>query len=318
MKRQSVCLAVLVVDDDLASGMWLAMQIKVHGHKVSHVCSGIEALTLSEQQFFNLIMTDCYMAGMSGFELTQILRQRLATKNTMIVGMTASNSRVELNRGIAAGMDECLTKPLSKEKISKLIHDDRLQHIASLSNHTEKCHGMCPNIKNKKTYLRTMMPGFLDIPNRAVIKMNLEGSHSGTENIQLRKISVHASQGKRHHIEDISSSVWSSHIYKENAVVPQQAFLQAIWHTNGVDMRALEKAIALQDSTRVAHLAHKLRGIALVVGRADIADIADKVEKACQDMPIHALAQYAKKLRLSLVSFNQDIMVQLGYNKVPW
>ena len=315
MRRHSSCLAVLIVDDDLASGMWLATQVKAHGHQVWRVCSGSEALMLSEQHFFDLIMTDCYMQGMSGFELTQTLRQRLTTKKVVIVGMTASNCHAELARGIAVGMDECLTKPLSKEKISKLIHNDRFQHIASPSSCAENFRVMHTNesMQTKQTHLQTMVPGFLDRSNEA-IKMKLAGTHASAENIQLRKTSIDIDQEKRHYIDDISPLARIGNAYK-GRIAPQHAFLQAIWHANGVDMCALEKAITSQDSTCVAYLAHKLRGIALVAGRADIADIADKVEKACQHMPKSVLIQHAKKLHLSLVSFNQDIMAQLCYSK---
>lgn len=317
MRRRSSCLAVLIVDDDLASGMWLSTQIKAHGHQVWRVCSGSAALMLSEQHFFDLIMTDCYMQGMSGFKLTQTLRQRLTTEKVVIVGMTASNCRAVLARGIAVGMDECVTKPLSKEKISKLIHSDRFQHITSPSSCAENFRVMYTNelMQTKQTHLQTMMPGFLDRSNEA-IKMKLAGTRASAENIQLRKTSIDIDQERRHYIDDISPLVRTGRAYKER-IAPQQqhAFLEAIWHANGVDMCALEKAITSQDSTRVAYLAHKLRGIALVAGRADIADIADKVEKACQNMPKSVLIQHAQKLHLSLVSFNQDIMVQLCYSK---
>lgn len=316
MRRHSSCLTVLVVDDDLASGMWLSTQIKAHGHQVWRVCSGSEALMLSEQHSFDLIMTDCYMQGMSGFELTQTLRQRLTTEKVLIVGMTASNSRAELARGIAAGMDECFTKPLSKEKISKLVRNDAFQHIASPSSYTENFPVMHTNeepVQSKQTHLQAMMPEFLDRPDEA-IKMKLEGAHASAENIQLKKTSIDIAQEKRHYIDDISPLACTGDAYK-GRIAPQYAFLQAIWHANGVDMCALEKAITSQDSKRVAYLAHKLRGIALVAGRVDIADIADKVEKACQHMPESVLTQHAKKLHLSLVSFNQDIMAQLCYSK---
>lgn len=314
MRKPSSCLTVLVVDDDSISGMWLSAQIKAHGHQVWCACSGIEALVLSEQHCFDLIMTDCYMQGMSGFELTQTLRQRLTKRKVTIIGMTASNSSVELNRGIAAGMDECLTKPLSKEKIRKLIHDGELQSISSSSYCAKNVHAMRPNIsiKNNNTPLRALVPELLYKRFDRESKMNLEWTYSSNENIQLRQVPINLNQAKWHHLEDISFSACPDNTYKEESpVAPRHAFLQAIWHTNGIDMRALENAIASQDSTHVAHLAHKLRGIALVAGRADIADVADKVEKACQHIPVHALTQQAKKLRLSLANFNRDILAQL-------
>lgn len=314
MKKPSPCLAVLIVDDDSVSGMWLSAQIKAYGHQVWCARSGVEALMLSEQRCFDLIMTDCYMQGMSGFELTQTLHQRLTKRKVMIIGMTASNSRVELNRGIAAGMDECLTKPLSKEKIRKLIHDAELQSIVSSFGCAKNFHAMRPNISTQRKHaqLRAMVQEFLDGRPDKEVKINLEWAHSSASNIQLRQASPPTGQGKQH-VEGTSSNRYK----QERAVAPRYAFLQAIWHTNGTDMRALENAIASQDSTHVAHLAHKLRGVALVAGRADIADLADKVEKACQHMPVQALTQQAKKLRLSLVNFNRDILAQLCCGKVP-
>ncbi|WP_426698020.1 response regulator [Aeromonas hydrophila] len=108
-------LRVLVVDDNHANQVLLRQQLKHLGHEVSVRGNGAEALRALQNQDFELIITDCQMPLMDGFELTRRLRARGHT--LPIWGFTAHATARERERCLAAGMDECLYKPIGLARL---------------------------------------------------------------------------------------------------------------------------------------------------------------------------------------------------------
>ncbi|AZU49032.1 virulence sensor protein BvgS [Aeromonas hydrophila] len=108
-------LRVLVVDDNHANQVLLRQQLKHLGHEVSVRGNGAEALRAIQNQDFELIITDCQMPLMDGFELTRRLRARGHTRP--IWGFTAHATARERERCLAAGMDECLYKPIGLARL---------------------------------------------------------------------------------------------------------------------------------------------------------------------------------------------------------
>ncbi|WP_421160446.1 response regulator [Aeromonas dhakensis] len=108
-------LRVLVVDDNHANQVLLRQQLKHLGHEVCVRGNGAEALQASQSQPFDLVITDCQMPLMDGFELTRRLRARGHT--LPIWGFTAHATARERELCLAAGMDECLYKPIGLARL---------------------------------------------------------------------------------------------------------------------------------------------------------------------------------------------------------
>ncbi|MBO2902319.1 response regulator, partial [Aeromonas dhakensis] len=108
-------LRVLVVDDNHANQVLLRQQLKHLGHEVCVRGNGAEALQASQSQPFDLVITDCQMPLMDGFELTRRLRARGHTQP--IWGFTAHATARERELCLAAGMDDCLYKPIGLARL---------------------------------------------------------------------------------------------------------------------------------------------------------------------------------------------------------
>ncbi|MCJ2369675.1 response regulator, partial [Aeromonas dhakensis] len=108
-------LRVLVVDDNHANQVLLRQQLKHLGHEVCVRGNGTEALQASQSQPFDLVITDCQMPLMDGFELTRRLRARGHT--LPIWGFTAHATARERELCLAAGMDDCLYKPIGLARL---------------------------------------------------------------------------------------------------------------------------------------------------------------------------------------------------------
>lgn len=113
-------LKVLAVDDHRANRLLLKHQLISCGHQVTEAENGEQALACWRRANFDLIITDCCMPGMDGLALTQAVRQQQQTP-IKIIGLTAYAQPEERVRCLAAGMDDCLFKPLSMAGLERQL-----------------------------------------------------------------------------------------------------------------------------------------------------------------------------------------------------
>lgn len=112
-------LRVLVVEDNVINQLILRDQLQELGCEVVLACDGLEALALWHAAEFDLVLTDVNMPRMNGYELASQLRQRDAT--LPIIGATANAMREEGDRCQAAGMDQCLIKPVTLRALHQAL-----------------------------------------------------------------------------------------------------------------------------------------------------------------------------------------------------
>ncbi|MEB0140759.1 transporter substrate-binding domain-containing protein [Undibacterium sp. CCC2.1] len=119
-------LTVLVVDDNKSNRIVLEQQLEFLGHQVSVAADGREAMQLWSPGSFDLVITDCNMPHLSGYELAQTIR---SIENdlpdlspTTIWGYTANAQTEEIQRCQNAGMNDCIFKPAGLEELrTKLV-----------------------------------------------------------------------------------------------------------------------------------------------------------------------------------------------------
>ncbi len=103
---------VLLVEDNEIN-QELALELLGNaGIEVSVACDGREALALLERQRFDLVLMDCQMPVMDGYEATRALRTDTRFRGLPIVAMTASAMVGDREKALAAGMDDHLSKPI--------------------------------------------------------------------------------------------------------------------------------------------------------------------------------------------------------------
>jgi len=106
---------ILIVDDHPLNRMLLKQQLGMLGVQVEAAAGGVEALALWQTQpSFDLVISDCHMPEMDGYELTYRIRdleQQAGAKRTPIIAWTANVLAEEEERCHKAGMDDLLTKP---------------------------------------------------------------------------------------------------------------------------------------------------------------------------------------------------------------
>jgi CheY-like chemotaxis protein len=106
-------IAILIVDDHPLNRMLLKQQLGMLGVQVEAAADGNEALAKYQAASFDLIITDCHMPEMDGYELTYRIREREKSgdRHIPIIAWTANVLSEEVEHCTKAGMDDLLTKP---------------------------------------------------------------------------------------------------------------------------------------------------------------------------------------------------------------
>ncbi|MFQ1768955.1 ATP-binding protein [Aeromonas veronii] len=113
-------LRVMIVDDHPTNRLLVSQQLAYLGHDATAVESGADALALLVKAPFDVMITDFNMPGMSGFELTRQYRALELDRGAhrcLILGLTADARQEQVSEGLAAGMDDCLFKPVGLEEL---------------------------------------------------------------------------------------------------------------------------------------------------------------------------------------------------------
>ena len=104
-------LRVLVVEDEPEMAALLARGLRSEGYDVEVADNGIDGMTLSNAEPFDIAVLDVMLPGMSGFELCRRLREQ--SIGMAILLLTARDAVDDRIRGLDAGADDYLTKPFA-------------------------------------------------------------------------------------------------------------------------------------------------------------------------------------------------------------
>lgn len=113
---------ILLVDDNLVNRELTRVMLERSGARVVPAESGAEALSALEMGRFDLILMDCQLPGMDGFETTRRIRAGGgANADIPIVALTADVMGASRERCLEAGMNERLAKPCSAEQLEATL-----------------------------------------------------------------------------------------------------------------------------------------------------------------------------------------------------
>ena len=116
---------VLVVEDDLSNQKVAASMVRSLGFGVEVVTSGEEAIDRLKSNEYCLVLMDCQMPVMDGYETTRKIRQRdsgVRQPKVPIVAFTAHALFGDRERCLAAGMDDYLSKPIRLRELADVMH----------------------------------------------------------------------------------------------------------------------------------------------------------------------------------------------------
>jgi class 3 adenylate cyclase len=108
---------ILVVDDTPNNVKLLADLLAAKGYDVTRAVSGAEALERVDRERPDLVLLDVMMPGMNGYEVCRKIRENPATAVLPVVMVTALDPAQERIKGLEAGADDFLTKPINQAEL---------------------------------------------------------------------------------------------------------------------------------------------------------------------------------------------------------
>src|SRR5215468_9428170 len=108
---------ILVVDDVPVNVKLLADLLAVKGYAVVTASNGPEALEKIDKEQPGLVLLDVMMPGMSGYDVCRKIRRNTATATLPVIMVTALDPAEERIKGIEAGADDFLTKPINQPEL---------------------------------------------------------------------------------------------------------------------------------------------------------------------------------------------------------
>jgi PAS domain S-box-containing protein len=115
---------VLLVDDHPVNLMILTRQVKLLGYATESAANGLDALDLWRAGRFAIVITDCDMPQMNGYDLARNIRAAESAgglRRTPIIACTAYAILGEAQHCIDAGMDEYLSKPVDLKRLGNAL-----------------------------------------------------------------------------------------------------------------------------------------------------------------------------------------------------
>ena len=104
---------ILIVEDEELLAEMLSVRLGAHGHTIHLAVNGRDGVDKARELNPDLVLMDMHMPVMNGYDAARTLREN--GYGGLIVAVTASARSHEQGKALAAGCDDCITKPIGRE-----------------------------------------------------------------------------------------------------------------------------------------------------------------------------------------------------------
>ena len=112
-----------VVDDNRLNQKVSTRLLEKIGCSCDVASNGLDAVEAVTQVTYDIVFMACHMPELDGYEATRIIREReSAGTHLPIIALTADAVKGVRHACQRAGMDDCMTKPVSRESLAAMVH----------------------------------------------------------------------------------------------------------------------------------------------------------------------------------------------------
>lgn len=182
---------ILIADDEPDMVQGLKFNLEFDDYEVDTAQDGIEGLQKISNNFYDLIILDVMMPGMSGFDICKDVRKNGNT--TPIILLTAKGEEIDKVLGLELGADDYITKPFSLRELLARVKAVLRRSALNVNSSPEKI-----SIGNLEVNLKT----FEALSNKKVVKMS-------SREIEILDF-LYQRKGQSVDRYDIMSSLWET------------------------------------------------------------------------------------------------------------
>ena len=288
IKRRLVGLKILLVEDNEIN-QELAMEIlESAGIQVSLAEDGQKALEQLQHQTFDLVLMDCQMPVMDGYQATREIRKQPQYADLPILAMTANAMSGDKDKVLAVGMNDHIAKPINVklmfETIIKWLDSSTLDRLQQRQALNEPSSSM--DCQAGVTAAEPDDNTVTDVSDSA----------------KNQPLSANQSLEK---INDLQHLPGINYDKAMQVVQGNEDFYRRILNKFAVSqkdfMAAFKVALASDDDTAPTRVAHSLKGVAGSIGAIKLQSLAQKIEEACNhQQPEQDLLNLAELLEQEL------------------
>ncbi|MGS0753857.1 ATP-binding protein [Roseateles sp. GG27B] len=307
---------ILLADDNEINREVMQEQLRLVGYASELAVDGVQALAMWRSGRYALLLTDCHMPRMDGFELTAHIRQNEpAGQRLPIIAITANAMHGEAQRCRDRGMDDYLSKPLRIENLVPMLEkwlpfgDDSEPAVAAANAEatatggdtgTDKGTDTSPETSTRTgtgtgTGSNTRTSTANPPPPRPLATSPPELSAAAVPPVQAALMSGMAVPAALP-VWDVATLLA---MVGDNPALHTR-LLNKFLENAGQQMEALQQAVAERDFAAAADLAHSLKSSARMIGALQLGDICEDAESAWADRDEDAQAAAGEPLARAL------------------
>ncbi|MBR7799670.1 PAS domain-containing hybrid sensor histidine kinase/response regulator [Undibacterium fentianense] len=247
---------ILLAEDNETNREVILEQLRLLGYSAEAAEDGIRAFDMWQKGSFSLLLTDCHMPNMDGFELTAAIRAKEQTRGNgvshlPIIAVTANAMQGEAEQCRERGMDDYLSKPLRLHELKDMM-EKWLPAIPTDKDAESQASGVTTNMKENTVAAHvTILESF-----NSTTLIDLVGDNPSLHQRLLRK-------------------------YLEKG------------HN---EIAAIMQACKAQDIAAIANLAHTLKSASRSVGALQLGDLCQRIEHCSRQQQAEEAIQLCEQL----------------------
>ncbi|MDJ0733122.1 MAG: SpoIIE family protein phosphatase [Nostocaceae cyanobacterium] len=148
---------ILVIDDDLAVRILLKRMLEKQGYEIVVASNGEEGIAEVIAHHPALIICDWLMPGLNGLDVCRYIKQNPDLSTTFFILLTSLDSVADRVKGLDAGADDFITKPIEKNELQARVRAGLRLHKLSQDLHTQK-KILEAELAEAAAYVRSLLP----------------------------------------------------------------------------------------------------------------------------------------------------------------